>query len=126
MDIPPSLIENDPLAPKPFATFVDDLYRNRKTRKQITAEIQKMLKNPQDWKRIVAALERQLEDLIVNESVEVKTVTARGSYEDPFQIRINRFGPLRFVSANEFDDVGYFDSTDKARRWARWQYSMYL
>jgi hypothetical protein len=117
----------EPLRPRPLASFVDDLHRDRRTRKLITDQIVARLhESPASWKRVITALIGELEDLVEEEAVQVKTITARGAYEEPFQIQIHRFGPVRFVTCNEFDDIGYFDSTEKARVFARLNSAEYL
>ena len=115
------------LRPRPLEEFVDALHQDKRVRQQITEEIIARLKrNPESWKRIVRQLVSEIEELVEDEAVDVKSITARGAWEDPFKVQIRRFGPVRFVSANEFDDIGYFDSTEKARLFARLRYSEYL
>lgn len=115
------------LRPKPLEDFLDELYKDKRTRQTITGEIISRLNdNPGSWKRIVRLLVSEIEELVEDEAVEVKSITARGAWEDPFRIEIKRFGPVRFVSANEFDDIGYFDSTEKARQFARLRFAEFL
>lgn len=115
------------LRPRPLEDFIDALHKDKRVRQQVTEEIiARLNRNPESWKRIVRQLTSEIEELVCNEAIDVKSVTARGAWEDPFRIQIRRFGPVRFVSTNEFDDIGFFDSTDKARVFARLRYSEYL
>lgn len=115
------------LRPRPLEEFVDALHKDKQVRQQITEEIiARLNQNPESWKRIVKKLASEIEELVYDEAVDVKSITARGAWEDPFKVQIRRFGPVRFVSTNEFDDIGYFDSTEKARVFARLRYSAYL
>lgn len=56
----------------------------------------------------------------------VKILEATGAYDDPFEVRIHRIGPIFWVAANEFDDVGYFRSLVDAESYADDEYSSFL
>ncbi len=115
------------LRPRPLEEFVDALHKDKRVRQQITEEIiARLNQNPESWKRMVRKLVSEIEELVYDEAVDVKSITARGAWEDPFKVQIRRFGPVRFVSTNEFNDIGYFDTTEKARVFARLRYSEYL
>jgi hypothetical protein len=43
--------------------------------------------------------------------------------DDAFQIEIYRFGPIYWIRALEFDDIGYFGSQRDAERHAAFEYS---
>lgn len=60
-----------------------------------------------------------LPDLVHNESHEVSEIDAWGGDENHYQIRILRFGPVFWIEANEFDDIGYFATEAEAEAHAR-------
>lgn len=60
-------------------------------------------------------------DLIQNHCTEDDTFYGRGSCGF-FPITICSFGPVSFIRASEFDDIGYFGSTKDARSHAEDEY----
>ena len=65
-----------------------------------------------------------LEDLVKNECCELSTFYGRGP-DDFFPISICSLGPVSFIRASEFDDIGYFGSTAAARSHAEDEYEAY-
>jgi hypothetical protein len=68
----------------------------------------------------------QLEDLVKNHSIEVDTIEAAGGCEHYFNIEIKAFGPVYWIQASEFDDIGYFGSEKEAVEHAREEYATYI
>jgi hypothetical protein len=68
----------------------------------------------------------ELEDLVKNDSVTVDTIEAAGGYEHYFNIEIQSFGPVYWIQASEFDDIGYFGSEKEAVEHAREEYATYI
>jgi hypothetical protein len=68
----------------------------------------------------------ELEDLVKNDSVTVDTIEAAGGYEHYFNIEIQSFGPVYWIQASEFDDIGYFGSEKEAEAFAREEYATYI
>ncbi len=68
----------------------------------------------------------ELEDLVKNHSVEVDTIEAAGGCEHYFNIEIKAFGPVYWIQAYEFDDIGYFGSEKEAVEHAREEYGTYI
>jgi hypothetical protein len=68
----------------------------------------------------------QLEDLVKNHSIEVDTIEAAGGCEHYFNIEIKAFGPVYWIQASEFDDIGYFGSEKEAVEHAREEYGTYI
>jgi len=65
-----------------------------------------------------------LEALVTDECCEVSTFYGRGP-DDFFPISICSLGPVSFIRASEFDDIGYFGSTAAARSHAEDEYEAY-
>ena len=68
----------------------------------------------------------ELEDLVKNQSIEVDSIEAAGGYEHYFNIVIQSFGPVFWIHAPEFDDIGYFGSEIEALEHAREEYATYI
>jgi hypothetical protein len=68
----------------------------------------------------------ELENLVKNDSVTVDTIEAAGGYEHYFNIEIQSFGPVYWIQASEFDDIGYFGSEKEAVEHAREEYGTYI
>ena len=45
---------------------------------------------------------------------------------DIFHINIHKLGPLFFITANEFDDIGYFESEEEAESYASLEFDGYI
>jgi hypothetical protein len=65
-----------------------------------------------------------LEALVTDECCEVDTFYGSGS-DGYFPITICSLGPVSFIRASEFDDIGYFGSTNDARSHAEDEYEPY-
>ena len=65
-----------------------------------------------------------LEALVTDECREVDTFYGSGS-DGYFPITICSLGPVSFIRASEFDDIGYFGSTNDARSHAEDSYEPY-
>jgi hypothetical protein len=65
-----------------------------------------------------------LEALVTDECREVDTFYGSGS-DGYFPITICSLGPVSFIRASEFDDIGYFGSTNDARSHAEGEYEPY-
>ncbi len=61
-----------------------------------------------------------------NHSIEVDTIEAAGGCEHYFNIEIKAFGPVYWIQAPEFDDIGYFGSEKEAVEHAREEYATYI
>jgi hypothetical protein len=68
----------------------------------------------------------ELENLVKNHSIEVDTIEAAGGYEHYFNIEIQSFGPVYWIQASEFDDIGYFGSEKESVEHAREEYATYI
>ena len=68
----------------------------------------------------------ELENLVKNHYIEVDTIEAAGGYEHYFNIEIQSFGPVFWIQASEFDDIGYFGSEKEAVEHAREEYGAYI
>jgi hypothetical protein len=67
-----------------------------------------------------------IHDLVMNESEAADAIEALGSYEDTFSIVIMKFGSVYWVQAAEFDDVGYFDTIEKAKAFAESNFEPFI
>jgi hypothetical protein len=66
-----------------------------------------------------------IEDHIYNESIIHITLIGIGDFGE-FPINIMYFGPLFWISAQEFDIVKYFETAEKAIEFAKWEYQSFL
>ncbi len=64
-------------------------------------------------------------DLMANDSTVVKEHTGIGGYGE-FPIDIYQFGPLFYIRALEFDDIGFFDSLDEAETVVYQEYACFF
>jgi hypothetical protein len=72
----------------------------------------------------LAGVEDTLADLVDNDAFELSTFYANGS-DGHFPIEIMNFGPVYFVRATEFDDIGFFGSEAEAVSFAKTEYEAY-
>ena len=66
-------------------------------------------------------------DLIEDNKQEIsgspmEVIDAAAPDDDIFGIEIWSTGPVFWIRANEFDDIGYFPSRDEARRYAEFEF----
>ena len=115
--------ETDAHGPLPLIAFKEQLLKNREILNLAEAhfgdEFDVNLASFQSGNthddEFVAFLEESLGNWKgVVESVEVFEGAA--PYNDTFSITIYKFGPLFFIQAMEFDDIGYFDDLNVARK----------
>jgi hypothetical protein len=66
-----------------------------------------------------------ISELILNESTDVEDLEGQG-YAGEFPIIIYQFGPLFWIYAQEFDNVGYFDTAEDALSHAEEEWSSYM
>ena len=66
-----------------------------------------------------------IEECVENESNIHSTLIGIGDYGE-FPINIMHFGPLYWVSAQEFDAVKYFETAEEAISYAEWEYQSFL
>lgn len=111
--------------PAPLSAFKDQFLESR--------EIQKLIaENFGD--QAGAAIERfksgdaeELWDLIEDNKQEIsnfpeETIEAAGPEYDVFEIEIWSTGPVAWIRANEYDDIGYFPSLTEARAYAEMEF----
>ncbi|MFY7818459.1 MAG: hypothetical protein ACOVRB_08850 [Akkermansiaceae bacterium] len=55
-----------------------------------------------------------------------ETIEAAGPDYDIFEIEIFALGPVFFIRANEFDEIGYFDSVSDAISYAKSEYEEWI
>ena len=71
--------------------------------------------------------EDTIHDLIHNNPVVVESLEGLSSaYDETFPINIVRFGKVFWIDAMEFDDVGYFDTLQKAKDAAEFNYEPFI
>lgn len=117
-------------SPQSIETFYPQLARTIEIKAAIknefgkgAAEILKQMKGG-------LAFDQELEvsdlitDLVQNDCSEDDTFYGRGS-DGFFPITICSLGPVSFIRASEFDDIGYFGSTREARAHAEEEYEAY-
>jgi hypothetical protein len=66
-----------------------------------------------------------IEECVDNESIIHSTLIGIGDNGE-FPINIMHFGPLYWVSAQEFDAVKYFETAEEAISYAEWEYQSFL
>jgi hypothetical protein len=68
-----------------------------------------------------------INDLVRNDSVMVDSLAGwRSAYNDTFSIDVMQFGSVFWVEAQEFDDIGYFDTLEKAKDAAEFNYEPFI
>jgi hypothetical protein len=86
----------------------------------------KMIEN----KKALDAIVEILEDCISSDNFDissniVESLTGKGDF-DEFSINIHEFHGIFWISANEFDDDGYFTSIDEAISFAEQRYEPFI
>jgi hypothetical protein len=67
-----------------------------------------------------------IHDLIRNSSIGVHSIEALGAYDDTFSVNVMQFGNVFWISAMEFDDIGYFDDLEQAKSAAEANYEPFI
>jgi hypothetical protein len=115
--------------PEPITHFISELLSTKAVlkaiRKSYGEEATEWLKEAKDEDPSL------LETFILDNQYDiapepVKVLKATGAYDDPFEVRIYKIGPIFWVAANEFEDVGYFRSLKDAKSYAEDEYSSFL
>ena len=111
--------------PKPLSAFIDQLLQSEDIQNLITHEY-----GPEAG----AAIERfksgdadDLLNLIEEKKQEIahspeETIDAAAPDCDFFEIELWSTGPVFWIRANEYDDIGYFPSLAEARAYAEMEY----
>jgi hypothetical protein len=63
--------------------------------------------------------------LVTNGTDIVDTIEALDPYGEPFEIDIMKYGPVYWIQVPEFDNTEYFDSQEKANRYAESMYQQF-
>ena len=114
---------NDAHGPLPLIAFKEQLLKNRLILKLAKSHFgDEFDVNLASWKsgethddEFVAFLQDSLDQWTGGvESVEV--IEGAAPDNDTFPITIYKFGPLFFIKAPEFDDIGYFDKLKAAQK----------
>lgn len=71
------------------------------------------------------ALHDLLADMLNEQGEAVRSFVGRGDF-DEFSIDVMQFGPLFWIIADEFDDIGYFDDLVKASDEAKSNYEPFI
>ena len=101
-----------------FEYFLEALARNQRVQEEIATRKGETLRNLFD--------SGELEDFVKNESDSEDAIGGSGGPEHGFDIEIRSFGPLYWIHANEFDDIGYFASEKEAHEFAIEEYGPYI
>jgi hypothetical protein len=118
-------------SPQPLETFYPQFTRDSDVKAALkteygvrTADILRKMKAGQPLEADAAAVSDLIDRLVQDDSLEVETFYGRGS-DGFFPITICSLGPVSFIRASEFDDIGYFASTAAARSHAEDEYEPY-
>jgi hypothetical protein len=115
--------------PQPLSTFKDQLLQSGDIQKLIAGEY-----GPESDAaigRFRSGDDGDLWDLIEDNkdatfgTLEV-SIEAAAPDDDIFGIEIWSTGPVFWIRANEFDDIGYFPSRDEARRYAEVEFESHI
>ena len=115
--------------PQPLSTFKDQLLQSEDIQKLIAEEY-----GPEADAaigRFRSGDDGDLWDLIEDNkdatfgTLEV-SIDAAAPDDDVFGIEIWSTGPVFWIRANEFDDIGYFPSRDEARRYAEVEFESHI
>ena len=118
---------------KPLASFIPGLIRLKRAQKELRKSlgsdseeiIRKALGNEELSADDLANCDDVLADLVSNESESVNTIIGLGGY-DKFEINVMKFGDVYWISAAEFDDIGYFGSEKDAEVVAESNYEPFI
>jgi len=64
--------------------------------------------------------------LVTDRSDIVDTIEALDPYGEPFEINIMKYGPVYWIRVPEFENTEYFDSQEKANRYAESMYRRFI
>ena len=110
--------------PKPLREFKDLLLKSKAIKKLVTehygAAAKERMKQFQagdagDIVDLLQLIEERKEELSTSPEA---TIDAAAPDDDVFQILIWSAGPVYWITANEFDDIGYFSSLKDAKSYA--------
>lgn len=107
--------------PKPLSAFKDQLLQSKEIQQLIAEEFGAEAGTALGRFRSGDAAD--LWDLIEDNKMEISgcpedAIEAAAPDDDIFEIEIWSAGPVFWIQANEFDDIGYFGSLIDARRYA--------
>ena len=77
--------------------------------------------NAENQNKLNIDFEDIVEECIDNESIIQTTLFGNGDFGE-FPINIMHFGPLYWISAQEFDAIKYFETAEDAISFAEWEY----
>jgi len=115
--------------PQPLSTFKDQLLQSEDIQKLIAEEYGPEADTAIG--RFRSGDDGDLWDLIEDNkdatfgTLEV-SIEAAAPDDDIFGIEIWSTGPVFWIRANEFDDIGYFPSRDEARRYAEVEFESHI
>ena len=111
--------------PQPLSAFKDQLLQSEDIQKLIAGEYGQ--ETDAAIGRFRSGDDGDLWDLIEENKQEIsgspeEVIEAAAPDDDIFEIEIWSTGPVFWIRANEFDDIGYFGSRDEARRYAEMEF----
>ena len=104
--------------PMKLEHFLQSLAQDQRVQEEIAARKGETLQDLLD--------SGELEDFLKNEGDSIDTIEASGGPEHCFDIEIRAFGPVYWIQAHEFDDIGYFASEKEAHQFASEEYAPYI
>lgn len=117
------------IEPKPLQAFTDILLKSKAIKKLVTEHYGTDAK--QRMKQFQAGEAADLLDLIEVSKMDLSgspedTIEAAAPNDDIFEIELWETGPVFWIRANEFDDIGYFLSLQGARIYAKQEFESFI
>lgn len=110
--------------PQPLQHYKELLLHSDFVKELIQSEYEEDAQDAID--RFNAGVDDELWDLLEDHKYDrwspEATIEAAGPDNDIFEIEIFALGPVFFIRANEFDEIGYFDSVSDAISYAEREY----
>ena len=115
--------------PKPLQEFKDLLLKSKKIKKLVTEHYGPTAK--ERMKQFQGGNIGDLVDLIEENKQELsgapkETIDGAAPDDDVFEIELLAAGPVYWIRANEFDDIGYFPSLKDARSHAEIEFESFI
>ncbi len=117
------------IEPKPLQTFIDILLKSKAIKKLVTEHYGPDAK--QQMKQFQAGEVGDLLALVEESKMDLSgspedTIEAAAPDDDIFEIELWETGPVFWIRANEFDDIGYFPSLKSARTYAKQEFESFI
>lgn len=117
------------IEPQPLQSFTNILLKSKAIKKLVTEHYGAEAR--QRMKQFRAGEIDDLVELIEDNKIQladspVETIHGAAPDNDVFHIKLCAVGPVFYIRANEFDDIGYFSSLEEARIYAEFEFEGFI